>query len=254
MIWRSILAISLLLHGMMGQTLVGPSRLAGPMKLPSVTSGGGATPAFVQSNVTSGAVVGSTGLAFLSNVVIGNIVVAYMFDGNGSGDAIAFNDTGTNSYSTPSTGAKTLVSLTTDGDTTAVACAVIGASGALTVKWTINASAVFGARVALYEISGATCTQETSNTGHTLGSSPCSSGAVTTLFTNDLLIGTCGTDTQNTYTAGSGWSHLAAVAGASDKFGSMEFQVGTTITSYTATTTYSTSTENCAIIVEYKHQ
>lgn len=209
----------------------------------------GIVPAFVQGNVTSGNVNGTTGLAFLSNVTAGDTVHIFMFDGSGAGNTEAFNDSGTNSYHTDVT-----VSLTTDGDTTALGCAIIGASGALTVKWTVNSSTAIGVRVMMYEISGDTCTLQTSKTGHTLGSSPCSSGSITTSFTNDSLIGTCGTDTQNTYTAGSGWTNLIACAGASDKFAAMEFQVGTTIGSYTATTTYSTSTENGAIIAEYRHQ
>lgn len=209
-----------------------------------------AAPGFVQSKTSNGNIVGSTGIAFTSNVVAGDVLLAYNYDGNGTGQTIVFSDSQVNTWTTNLSG-----SLTTDGDTNAIGCAIAGSSAADTVKFTVNGSGAATARLILYEFSGGTCTTDGTNSVHsgTAGQTSYSSGQITTTIDNDILISSGGLDTSNTFTLGSGWSNLVGInPGGGGNFGSTETQIGTVHGNYTGTMTFTSANESIGLIVAYK--
>ena len=186
----------------------------------AVPSGGGVTPAFVQANGTSnGSLAGTTGLAFSTNVASGNALFIFFFDGNASGDTIAFSDSQGNTITN-----KGSVNVATDGDTMAIGCGIAGSSGADTIKWTINASgAASPVDLIIWEVSGATCTLDTTTspsggytTSNTTFTTPVTSGSITTTTNGDLMLMYAANVHDRTspdlqMSAGSGFSSLTCI-------------------------------------------
>ena len=207
------------------------------------------TPAYIQSNTTGTANAAST-LAFSSNAISGNALYAVMFDNSGSGHSLSFTDSQGNSWTTTAT-----VSLSSDGDTIAVGCAIAGSTGANTVTFKVNgsAAAIYGS---IYEFSGASCTPDGSPVSvNTQNAASCTSGALSTSIHNDLLVGFCGTASafNSPFGAGTGWSHLLNFGKNGFDHAMSEVQIASTIGSYTATSaSFSSSSEQATIEVAFK--
>jgi hypothetical protein len=166
----------------------------------SVTAGfRGASPAFVQANGTYG-VAGSTGLAFSGNVTQGDVIYAWLFSGGGTSQAIAFSDTMGNTWNVVTASGMApsgyTVNAATDGDTLAAGCATVtAATGADTVNFTVAGSSSATAALLIYEVSGGTCTLDTTTspaggvtTSDASFTSPVTSGSITTTTNNDLML------------------------------------------------------------------
>ena len=203
------------------------------------------TPGFVQSRGSGLDITGNTGLAYTSNVTAGNALYAYIWDGSGAGNTEAFTDSQGNMWSVVKT-----QSLATDGDTTAMACAIAGSSAADTVHFTLAGSGtVASGNLTIWEVSNSTCTTNGSNSANTTGTT-CSSGSITTTVANDFLLGGCGTASGNAgFTVGGGWSHLTTTT--SGNFAASQMQVGTSTGMYTSTMTM-TNLEYASMIVAFK--
>jgi len=160
---------------------------------------GAATPAFVQANGAYN-VAGSTGVAFTSNVTNGHVIYAALYDGNAASDTLAFTDTMGNTFkvltSSGMASSGYTVNAATDGDTLAIGCAAVtAATGADTVKFTIGGSGTALGALIVYEVSGSTCTLDTTSspsggftTSDTTFTSPVTSGSITTTTNNDLML------------------------------------------------------------------
>ena len=207
-----------------------------------------ATPTYVQSqNTPAGS--GASSLAYSSNVTAGDALYAVVFWGGGSGATPSFTDSQSNAWTLSKSG-----SLTTDGDTIGIGCAVAGSSGPNSVTFLINgtATAVFGA---IYEVKNATCTQDVAATlSDTTDQTTCNSGTLTTSTVNDLLVGMCGLQNpQDALSAGSGWSYAQTFSSVNGIDGLGELQVATSPGGYTATSgTYSPAGEQGSIEVAFK--
>jgi hypothetical protein len=207
------------------------------------------TPAFVQGNNTGSTSEFST-LAYASNVTAGHALYAAFFDGSGSGHTLTFSDSQGNSWTTIKS-----ASLTSDGDSIAVGCAIAGASASDTVTFIVNgtASTVIGS---VYEVSNSTCTTDaTPISSDTTAQTVCSSGSLTTTTANDLLFGFCGlSHNQSSLTAGSGWVDGLASGSSGLVYGLGELKIASTAGSYTATsaTFPSGSGEQATIEIAFK--
>jgi hypothetical protein len=205
------------------------------------------TPVRVQ-NTSTGLSSDASTLAFTSNVTSGNALYAVVFDGGGPGQTLSFTDSQNNTWTTIKS-----ASLATDGDTIGIGCAIAGSSGADTVTFKVNGSTQAVA-ASVYEVSNATCTPDaTPVSSDTTAQTACNSGSLTTATANDLLLGFCGLQHNQTLSAGSGWSYgsNAGTGGSPDSLG--EIQIATTTGAYTATSaTYSTSAEQATIEVAFK--
>lgn len=224
-----------------------------------------AAPTFVQgkANTTATGVAGNTGLAFTSNVTSGNYIYALLYDGNSNGDTIVFSDSQGNTWTTPSTGAKTEASLATDGDTIAMACAKAGSTGADTVKWTINGSGTTGSGHAIiYETSNRTsnaCTIDIAATppnatGVTTCTTP-ATGTISTTVAEDFLLAGCGLSaTQTAFTADDSYQNLLeAVGPSSGAYVFMaEWKAAAAASTYSAAPTYPSSSEYAGLLVAWK--
>jgi hypothetical protein len=170
----------------------------GPSVTGATAATGSAVPTYVQAN--GSASLGSTGAAFGSSVTHGDAVYAWLFDGSNASDTIAFTDTMGNTWNVLTSGGMAssgyTVNAATDGDAMALGCAVVtAATGADTVKFTVNGSGSVGAAVVIYEASSATCTLDATTspsggftTSDTSFTSPVTSGSITTTTNNDLML------------------------------------------------------------------
>jgi len=159
----------------------------------------GLGPAFIQANGIDG-VAGSTGLAFSANVTNGDAIYAGLFDGGASSQTIAFSDTMGNTWNVVTASGMAssgyTVNAATDGDTLALGCAVVSAAtGGDTVKFTVGGSGTPTGVLLIYEVSGATCTLDTTTSpsgGFTTSdasfTNPITSGSITTTTNNDLML------------------------------------------------------------------
>lgn len=209
---------------------------------------GGQTPTFVQSATTGTSSTSST-LAFPSNVTAGDALYAVIYDGSSSTDTLTFTDSQANSWTTTKS-----ASLTTDGDTIAVGCAIAGASGSDRVTFKVNGStaANFGS---VFEVANATCTPDvTPISSDTSAQTACNSGSLTTVTANDLLVGFCGLQNQQTsLSPGSGWSSGSTSGTGGEIYALGEIRVATTTGAYSATSsTYGQSSEQGTIEVAFK--
>jgi hypothetical protein len=191
-------------------------------------------------------------LAFGSNVTAGNNIYVVVFDGAGSGTTISATDGQSNTYTLNKT-----ANLATDLDTVGVLCAPIASSGALTVTPHSNGGTLTGG-IIIYEVSGGTCTTDGSNSQNVVAGPPtsCDSQSITTAFANDVLVGLCGTaHTNETFTLGTGWSHLEQVgtqAGNDNNLGGEIIVGSNSAGSFDAQMSYTNGAEYAAIIVAYK--
>ncbi|HUN85120.1 MAG TPA: Ig-like domain repeat protein [Terracidiphilus sp.] len=205
-------------------------------------------PTYVQSRSTpSGS--GASTLAYSSNVTAGNALYAVVFWGSGTGAALSFTDSQSNTWTLSKS-----ASLMTDGDTIGIGCTVAGSSGSDSVTFLVNgtATSIFGA---IYEVKNATCTQDVAAvSSDTTGQTTCSSGALTTSTANDLLVGMCGLQNpQSSFSAGSGWSNTQTFSSLNGIDGLGELRVATSPGSYTATTgSYTPAGEQGSIEVAFK--
>jgi hypothetical protein len=248
-----ILSLILSLIFAPAQKLSGPVKIAGPVTIPAPSTSGN-IPAFVQSV----ACVGSSTCA-IAVTNSGDALYGILYNGGGAGLTLTFTDSQLNSWATTAptgTGPNPPNnSLNVDGDTTAIGCAIAGSAGADTITAKIP-SGPFIARMVFYEISGATCTVDASNSSNVVAGSPSSSGPITTTFSNDFIISSTGIDTLgNAFTVGAGWTNLkeADATHANNPLAG-EIKVGTNSPgSFTGTMTYTAGSEYASIIVAYKH-
>jgi hypothetical protein len=207
------------------------------------------TPAFVQSNVTGAYSTGNV-VAFSSNVTAGHALYAMVFDGNGSGDTLAFSDSQGNSWATTAS-----ANVATGFTTLAIGCAIAGSSGSDTVSISVNGSAAVVGIVA-YEFSNATCTPDvTPVSSDRTSQTACSSGPLTTTAANDLLIGFCGVPNfEPSFSAGNGWSDTTQIT--YQTYGALaigEAQIASSAGAYTATSqTFASSNDEATIEVAFK--
>jgi len=215
-------------------------------------------PTYVQSLNTTTSVAGSTGLAYSSNVTSGHALYAILFDGNGTSDTDAFSDSQGNTWKVVNSSGSLVtsgytVNLATDGDTVAIGCAIAGSSAADTVKFTINGSGSTTAGLQIWEVANSTCTVDGGSSGistaDTTAQTACNTGQITTQTANDFLFVACGTQHNETFTVGSGWSNLTQQSSAGSMAG--ESQSGP-IGNYTGTMSYGTSAEQGSAIIAFQ--
>ncbi len=141
-----------------------------------------ATPAYVQSGGAD-----SNSVA-LSGVTAAHALYALIYDGAGAGQTLAVSSTH------ETWAAVSIVSnLATDGDTLGIGCAIAGASGSDTITALGNGSA-YGVRLIVYEVSGATCTLDSTTPAggysatDSVQSATVPSGALSTSTANDFVV------------------------------------------------------------------
>lgn len=241
----SSLVVFLLLAASCSAQIMG----VGNRKVFHVSGGGGTVPSVIQSQ-TSGEGGSTSSLLITNPVTVGNIVIAALNYGGGSGYTLTMTDTLGNSATTLAT-----TSLNTDGDTVAIACAPITTGGTDTLKFFVNGSQV-GMRAIIYEVHGASCTQDvTAVSTNTTSVTACNSGPMTTGSANDFLVAACGNDgsSSTSVAAGTGWSG-GLNAGNPGQFIEMsEYQIGTSSGSYTATSGAIPTEEQATLLVALKH-
>ena len=203
---------------------------------------------FVQSNGGAG-VAGSTGVAFSSNVTVGDYVYAALFDGNGVGDTLSFSDSQGNSWTNATT-----TNLNLDGDTMAVACAQVSSTGADTVNFSVGGNSSLTGYLVVYEAQGASCTvDKIASLDNQTATTTCATPQITTTNAKDLLLTSCGQQHNGLYSSGAGGSHIQNVTStAANNTVALEMQTSTATSTFKGKmTSAASSSEQLGIIVAY---